>query len=122
VKIEYVAFEGNQELFAINSERFSVEQEAIQSELTSLKEYKRAREEDDIKAKFADKLSEEEFAQVFESMKESELEKVEEKLFAIIGKKNFSISKPATQVNKHVFSLPKDEDTVHNPFGDIFED
>lgn len=124
VKIEYVAFEGNQELFAINSERFSVEQEAIQSQLADLQTYKRTREEADLQAKFADKLSEEEFAQVFTSMKESDLEKVEEKLFAMIGKKNFSITKQSTQtqVNKVVFSLPKEENEEFNPYGDIFED
>lgn len=121
VKVEYVAFEGNQELFAINSERFSVEQSTLQAELKGLVEYKRNREEEDLQAKFADKLSTEEFAQVFTDMKESELDKVEEKLFALIGKKNFTVSKPATQVNKVSFSLPKEENEEFNPYGDIFD-
>jgi hypothetical protein len=122
VKVEFVPFEGEASAFTANVERFSVEQATLQSQLTDLQSYKRTREEEDLQAKFADKLSTEEFTQVFDSMKESELDKVEEKLFALIGKKNFSISKPATQVNKVSFSLPKEEDSTPNPFGDIFED
>jgi hypothetical protein len=121
VKVEYVAFEANQELFAINSERFSVEQATLQAELKDLVEYKRTREEDDIKAKFADKLSEQEFTEVFEKMKESTIEDVEDKLFALYGKKNFTATKPVTQVNKVSFSLPKEENEEFNPYGDIFE-
>lgn len=93
----------------------------IQAELESLKTYKRNREEEDLQAKFADKLSTEEFAQVFTDMKESELDKVEEKLFALIGKKNFSISKPVTQVNKLVLPLSKEEDSKTSPFDILFE-
>lgn len=122
VKVEFVPFEGEASAFTANVERFSVEQATLQSQLDDLSSYKRTREEEDLQAKFADKLSTEEFTQVFTEMKESELDKVEEKLFALIGKKNFSISKPATQVNKVSFSLPKEEDSTPNPYGDIFED
>lgn len=118
VKVEYVAFEGDVSLF---SERFEVEKATLQSELTDLKSYKRTREEEDLQAKFADKLSTEEFTQVFTEMKESELDKVEEKLFALIGKKNFTVSKPVTQVNKVVLPLPKEEDTKQSPYGNLFE-
>jgi hypothetical protein len=93
----------------------------IQAELDVLKTYKRNREEEDLQAKFADKLSTEEFTQVFTEMKESELDKVEEKLFALIGKKNFSVSKPVTQVNKLVLSLPKEEEVIQSPYGNLFE-
>lgn len=122
VKVEYVAFEGDSVAFTANHERFESEQSATQAKIDTLNSYKRTREEEDLQAKFADKLSAEEFTQVFTEMKELELDKVEEKLFALIGKKNFTVSKPATQVNKVSFSLPKEEDTVHNPYGDIFED
>jgi hypothetical protein len=90
----------------------------IQAELDSLKTYKRNREEEDLQAKFADKLSTEEFTQVFTEMKESELDKVEEKLFALIGKKNFSVSKPATTVNKVKINI--NQEVKDNPYGDFF--
>lgn len=118
VKVEYVAFEGAQELFAINSERFSVEQSTLQSQLKDLTEYKRTREEEDLQDKFADKLSDDEFAQVFTEMKDSELDKVEEKLFALIGKKNFSVSKPASTVNKVKINV--NQDVKDNPYAGFF--
>lgn len=94
---------------------------SIQEELETLRAYKRSREESDLQSQFADKLSEDEFTQVFESMKESEMTLVEEKLFALIGKKNFSTSKPATQVNKVVLGLPKEDETIKSPYGGLFE-
>lgn len=91
------------------------------SELEELKSYKRNREEMDVQAKFADKLSEEEFTQVFEAMKEASIADVEDKLFALYGKKNFSVKQSATQTNKAVFSLPEATESVQNPYGDIFK-
>src|SRR5690606_948635 len=92
---------------------------SLQSQLTELQTYKREREEADLKAKFEGKLSEEEFTQVFAEMKDSELDKVEEKLFALIGKKNFSIqSTNKTNVNKVTIVSPKEEE---KPFGGFFD-
>lgn len=101
----------------------STEFAKLQEQLNELTIYKRQREESDIKAKFADKLSEEEFAQVFESMKDSKIEDVEDKLFALYGKKNFSISSTntSTQVNKVKLALPKEQNVEFNPYGDIFD-
>ena len=101
----------------------SAEFTKLQSQLTELTTYKREREESDIKAKFADKLSEEEFAQVFESMKDAEIQDVEDKLFALYGKKNFSISSSntSTQVNKVTLALPKEEEATRPPYGGLFE-
>lgn len=97
----------------------NVEFTSLQSELTELKSYKRTREEDDIKAKFADKLSEDEFTQVFETMKESAIEDVEDKLFALYGKKNFSVNKPKdTTVNKVTINVQ--QDAKDNPYKGFF--
>lgn len=123
VKIEYVPFEGESASFSSNFERFESEKAVVQSQLDELASYKRQREESDVKAKFADKLSEEEFTQVFESMKEAEIQDVEDKLFAIYGKKNFSVSstKSDTPVNKVKLALPKEQDEISLPYGGLFE-
>ena len=96
---------------------------SLQDEIKQLSDYKRQREEDDIKAKFADKLSEQEFKDVFESMKDADIQDVEDKLFALYGKKNFSISstRTDTQLNKIKLALPKEENVEFNPYGDIFD-
>lgn len=109
--------------FEAKFNELSAEFTALQSQLDELASYKRQREELDVKAKFADKLSEEEFTQVFESMKDAEIQDVEDKLFALYGKKNFSITSTntSTQVNKVTLALPKDEDITFNPYGDIFD-
>lgn len=94
---------------------------SIQTELQELREYKRTRQEDDLKAQFADKLSEDEYSQTFSSMKDMEIEKVEEKLFALVGKKNFSATKQTTQVNKISLALPKEDEVQKSPYGGLFE-
>lgn len=103
--------------------KLSAEFTALQTQLEELTTYKRQREESDIKAKFADKLSEEEFTQVFESMKDAEIQDVEDKLFALYGKKNFSITSTNTsaQVNKVKLALPKEEEATQSPYGGLFE-
>lgn len=123
VKIEYVPFEGAATSFASNFERIEAEKLANELQLNELRAYKRQREESDIKAKFADKLSEEEFASVFESMKDTDIQEVEDKLFALYGKKNFSIQSNSStpEVNKIVLPLSKEEDVVSSPYGGLFE-
>ena len=95
----------------------------LKSQLDELNTYKRQREESDIKAKFEGKLSDEEFTQVFTELKDSELEVVEDKLFALIGKKNFSIqSTPKSNVNKITVLNREDDEKSFSPYGTIFED
>lgn len=109
--------EVNTELETLKSDYTS-----LQSQLAELQTYKRQREEADLKAKFEGKLSEEDFNQVFTDMKDSELDKVEEKLFALIGKKNFSIetsTKTNTSVNKINLNYQKDEQP--KPYGGLIE-
>ena len=94
----------------------------LKTQLDELNTYKRQREESDIKAKFEGKLSDEEFTQVFTELKDSELEVVEDKIFALIGKKNFSIqSTPKSNINKVAILNRKDDEKSFNPYGDIFE-
>jgi len=92
----------------------------LQTQLDELKSYKRQREEADVKEKFADKITEDEFSQVFEAMKDAEIQDVEDKLFAMYGKKNFSITtKQEAPNNKLKFS--QEESKEYNPYGNIFE-
>lgn len=101
-------------------EQLKADYTSLQSELSELQTYKRQREESDLKAKFEGKLSDEEFNQVFTELKDEPLENVEEKLFALIGKKNFSIqSTKETNLNKVTVLSPKEK--VYNPYGEIFD-
>ncbi|MFS0643684.1 hypothetical protein [Siminovitchia sp. 179-K 8D1 HS] len=95
------------------------EYSALLEEVETLKAYKRMREENDLKDKFSKQISEEEFTQVFSEMKDSSIEDIEVKLFALVGQKNFSVKKDKEDVNKAlVFS--KEEDTEESPYGDLF--
>lgn len=122
-KVEEDKEEAEQTDFEAKFNELSAEFTALQSQLDELASYKRQREESDVKAKFADKLSEEEFTQVFESMKDAEIQDVEDKLFALYGKKNFSITSTntSTQVNKVKLALPKEEEATQSPYGGLFE-
>lgn len=91
----------------------------LQTQLDELQTYKRNVEETKLKDKFEGKLSDEEFTQVFTDMKDSELDKVEEKLYALIGKKNFSIQTTTkTNTNKVTILSPKED---VKPFGGFFD-
>lgn len=91
----------------------------LQSQLTELQSYKRKREEEDIQAKFEGKLTEEEFAQVFSEMKDADLSKVEEKLFALIGKKAYSAYSVDVTKNTNKIVIPSKKDDEYNPYGGI---
>lgn len=108
--------------YEVKFNELNVEFAQLKDQLEELKSYKRSREEDDIKSQFTDKLSTEEIDEVFTVMKEASIEDVEVKLFALYGKKNFTSSKSQSQqTNKLSFSLPKDEDLVVSPYGDILD-
>lgn len=87
-----------------------------QSELDELKEYKRQREESDLKFKFEGQLSEEEFKQVFENLKDSSIDDIEKELFALVGKKNFSLPKSKEQINKIPLEVNHNEPNSDNPY------
>jgi len=93
--------------------------EALEQELSELREYKRNREEDDIRQKFSTKLSEEELNEVFTQHKDSPIEKIEEAIFALIGKKNFSYEKKEKTVEQNKVSVVSPVEKEENPYGDI---
>lgn len=91
--------------------------ETLKSQLSELQSYKRQREEEDIKAKFEGKISKEEFAQVFSDMKDSDIEAIEKELFALIGKKNYSIQQTVTEnANKIKIPMKTDKSASDNPY------
>ncbi len=94
----------------------------LQEELSDLKSYKRQREEQDLASKFADKLSEDEIKEVFESTKDLSLDVVEEKLLATFGKKNFSLESNTETVKVVAQSFSKVEnEKPQNPYGSFFD-
>lgn len=119
VKIEYTPFEGEGINFSSQFERITQEKEALEAEFNTLREYKRNREEDDIRQKFSTKLSEEELNEVFTQHKDSPIEKIEEAIFALIGKKNFSYEKKEKTVEQNKVSVVSPVEKEENPYGDI---
>lgn len=106
----------------LNFDDINTELSSLKEELNELKTYKRERQELDLKSKFEGRLSEDEINQVFNIHKEDSLDIVEEKLFAMIGKKNYSLQKQTKEsTNKVVISQNKNEDS-NNPYGTFFED
>lgn len=140
VKVDYVPFEGESSSFTNNTERFSklhaqtveakqeaetelqenyaslsADYEKAKNQLKELQAYKRSNEEAEVKAKFEGKLSEDELTQVFSDMKEESLENVEEKLFALVGKKNFAVQQVVENKTSNIKINNKD-DSPPNPF------
>lgn len=139
VKVEYVPFEGESTAFSASFERFekqdeqvapvvdntfkesyetlTTDHEILKGQLEELQAYKRASQESALQAKFEGKLSDEEFTQVFTESKDEALETVEDKLFALIGKKNFSTQKPLeVNTNKIKLASQKEDEKSSNPY------
>lgn len=74
-------------------EEITAEFESVKSELSELREYKRATLEAELSAKFEDQLSPSEMKEVFEKSKENSIDSIEKELFALVGKKNFTVNK-----------------------------
>lgn len=64
--------------------------DALESELATLKEYKRKTEEDSIKEKFSGKLEADILNSIIQNNNEKSVEEIESLIFAEIGKANFS--------------------------------
>jgi len=90
--------------------------ETLSTEVNSLKAYKRQREEQDLRDKFSHQVSEDEFKQLFSE--EVSLEEIETKIYALIGKKNFSLSEEKPS-NKIAIKVNKDV-KKDNPYADFF--
>lgn len=103
--------------------------ENLQSEINNLKEevknlqsYKRQREESDLSAKFEDKLSKEELELAFSENIDKSLEEIEVYLFALVGKKNFSINKENRKnTNKILLDSNKFESHSNKPYNGFFD-
>ena len=61
----------------------------LEEEVLELREYKRTRQEGDLKDKFSTKLNEEALNTIFENMKDASLEDIEKEIYAEIGRLNF---------------------------------
>src|SRR5690606_32431357 len=122
VKIEYVPFEGANVEFASNFERLSFEKETVTTELEELKAFKRQHEEEDLIAKFSDKLSEEEIKEVFTQFSTASVDELEEKLLVKYAKKNFSLETKTETVKVVAQTFSKVEnEKPHNPYGSFFD-
>lgn len=80
--------------------------ETLKHEVKELRDFKRAREVEDLKAKFEGKIDKENLEAVFESMGEASLEDIEKEVFATIGRLNFE---------KATASAPKKDNTIKVP-------
>lgn len=94
--------------------------EALETELTDLRNYKRTRELGDLQGRFSSQISEKEITAIFEANLETPIEKLELEIFALIGKKNFSLDSKQEQ-NKVSVVSPKVSNQEANPYGDIFK-
>ena len=114
---------GDAGTFSISEEEFNALKanfEAVNAEVAELREYKRSRELNDLKDKFSTQVSEQEVNSLFEANKETSIEKLELEIYALIGKKNFSLEgKQST--NKVTVVSPVADKAEYNPYGDIFK-
>lgn len=110
--------------FSVSEEEFTTLKanfEAMEAQVAELSTYKRNRELGDLQGKFSTQISEQEVNAVFEANPDASIEKLEVEIFALIGKKNYSLdSDSKTKHNKVSVVSPKmDNEKSHNPYGDI---
>lgn len=94
--------------------------EDVKVELEELKQFKRNALETELASKFENQLSDEELKAVFEQSKNSTLEDIEKELFALVGKKNFSMKQQEQTKSKVVLSTKEEKPKTNNPYGDFF--
>lgn len=101
-----------------NYSTLKLESEKMQAELNTLREYKHSRDLQDLKEKFSSQLTEQEIDGLFTENASLEIGALETIIFAMIGKKNYSLE-PKQKTNKVPMSTHKSEEI--NPYGNIFE-
>lgn len=110
--------------FSVTEEEYSTLKanfEALEAKVTELSTYKRNRELGDLKDKFSAQISEQELNTVFEANPDTPIENLEVEIFALIGKKNYSLDPKPKQNNKVTVVSPKvTNEASQNPYGDIF--
>lgn len=106
--------------FEVKFNKLSSQFETLQTELDELREFKRTSLETELSSKFEGQLTSEELAQVFEQSKSVSIEDIEKELFALVGKKNFSIQneKPVTKI---AVQVDKDTQKPKDPYNGFFE-
>lgn len=93
-------------------EYYQLKLQTADEELQELRQYKRSREEEDLKKLFAGKLTDNVLDKIFSAMKDSTLEDIEKELYVEIGKMNFSLETEVKNTNKIV--LPSKDEKAKN--------
>lgn len=112
----------DEKVVALENELTSLKEahSALESEVLELRAFKRTTEENALRAQFDGKLPEEDLNNVFESMKEANLEDIEKELFAVIGRLNFEKPKATAKKNDTIkVSLPQN-DVEASYYGNFF--
>lgn len=91
----------------------------LKKEIQELRSYKRNRELSDLKEMFSHQVSEQEFKSIVETQPDASIEHLELAIYALIGKKNYSLDNKQKQ-NKVAVVSPKVANEEANPYGDIF--
>lgn len=93
--------------------------EALEAENEALKAYKFQRESEDLREKFGSQITDEEFASVLETA--TDLAEAEKEVFALIGKKTYSIESEVKSTNKQKLVAVQTNTEESSPYGDLFE-
>lgn len=121
MEIEEVEVE-DEKVVALENELTSLKEvhSALENEVLELRAFKRNTEENELRSQFAGKLPEEEMNNVFETMKDSELEAIEKELFAVIGRLNFEKSKTVVKKNDTIKISLAQKETESGYYGNYF--
>ena len=123
--MEYIIFNAEAPEFVFVNSEERAKMEADLKELEELRAFKRETEEAELASMFNTQLPEAELAEVFAQSKDNSLEEVQKELFALVGKKNFSISQTASKAKAEPIQLQVndkqvDEKLKNEPYGGLF--
>lgn len=97
---------------------FQAEFEKLEAENAELKAYKHKRESEDLRAQFGNQVTDEEFEATLAA--NEDLTVVEEKLYALIGKKTYAFESTEAKTNKQKLA-PVSAVENDSPFGSFFD-
>lgn len=97
---------------------FQAEFEKLEAENAELKAYKHKRESEDLRAQFGNQVTDEEFEATLAA--NEDLTVVEEKLYALIGKKTYAFESTEAKTNKQKLAPVSELNEEVSPYGDIF--
>lgn len=107
--------------FEVKFNDLSEQYKSIQSELEELRAFKRETLEKELSDKFEGQLDSKEISDVFENSKGKSIDEIQIELFALVGKKNFSIQKETTKEVKIAVAVEKDSQKSNDPYNGFFE-